>query len=107
MGWAHVTGAWEKVALALPVLWGGGWHSCESIHQLSYFLPCFCSTCSYLTISCLPQASCISELHDSRPQPNKNSSMNKPDLLEAARVGTVFSCRFSSFFFFFSFRILN
>lgn len=86
LGWAHLTEGWEKkVALALPVLWGGDRHSCESIHQLSYFLPCFSlegSTCSYLTISCL-QASCASELHDSRQQRSKNSGMNLPDLLEA------------------------
>lgn len=101
LGWAHLPGGWEKkMALASPGLWGGGRHSCESIHPLSYFLPCFsmeCSTCSYLTISCL-QASCASKLQDSRQQP-----MDRPDLLEASGVGTMLSYRVPIF----PFRMLN
>lgn len=78
LGWAHGIGGW-----------GGGWHSCESIHQLSYFLPSFCMDCSTCSYHFLFTAG----LHDSR----QYSSMNKPDLLESSRVGRVLSYRFSFF----------
>jgi hypothetical protein len=64
----------------------------EFIQPLSYFLPCSstkCSTCSYLTISCLPPASCRLQL---RGQPAEAQQA----LPAWTKLGTTGTARFKA-----------